>query len=81
MLGRPAALVGLSRTVLLPELTGTVSVLVVHAPQVLVLSKEAVVAPAPFTVTLAGRAAVVPLAKRTARVAVPDAGAVTVNWA
>jgi len=67
--------------VLLPELTGTLRVLVVHPVQVPVPSKEAVLTVVPFTMMFAVRAVVVPLAKRTATVAVPAAGAVTVNWA
>lgn len=66
---------------LLPATTGTVSVFVVQPVQVLVLSKDAVVVVAPFTMTSTARAVVVPLAKRTLSVAVPDAGAETVNWA
>lgn len=81
MLGRPVDEVGLIRMTLLPEVTGTVSVLVVHPAQVPVLSKDVVAAVVPFTRTLAVRAPVVPLANRTDSVAVPDAGAVTVNWA
>lgn len=81
MFGRPAAVVGASRMVLLPAFTGTVSVLVTQVDQAPVPSNDGVCTVDPLTTSPAGRAAVVPLAKRMCRVAVPDAGAVTVNWA
>ncbi|MGW7357017.1 hypothetical protein ACWGI0_10315 [Streptomyces sp. NPDC054802] len=49
MLGRPAEEVGLSRMVLLPELTGTVRVFVAHLSHAPVLSNDADAAAEPFT--------------------------------
>ncbi|CAM5365463.1 hypothetical protein SGLAM104S_08962 [Streptomyces glaucescens] len=43
-------------------------------------SKDGDPAAVPFTVRVAARAVVVPLAKRIRRVAVPAAGADAVNW-
>jgi hypothetical protein len=71
--------VGLSRIVLLPAFTDTVHVLVTHDDQAPVPSNDVVVTRAPLTRTSAGRAVVVPLAKRTASVAVPAVVASTVN--
>src|SRR3954454_18457313 len=67
--------------VLLPAFTGTVRVFVPRVDQAPVASNDADVTVEPFTTTFAGRAAVVPLAKRTFSVAVPAVAAVTVNWA
>lgn len=64
-MGSPLAVVGLSWIVLLPARTGTVTVLVTHVPHAPVPSKDAEVAADPLTVTVAGRAVVVPLANRT----------------
>src|SRR5262245_53572518 len=79
MLALPLAVVGLNRTVLLPEATVTVSVLVTHVFHAPVPSNDGDCTVDPLTTRLAGRAVVVPLANRTPRVAVPAADAVTVN--
>lgn len=83
MLGSPAAAVGYSRMVSLPALSGTVSVLVVHAVHVPVDSNETVAAVEPLRIRSAGRAVplVWPLANRIPSLAVPGVGAFTVNWA
>ena len=81
MLGRPAAVVGSSRIVLLPALTFTVRVLVIQVDQAPVPSNEGVCTVDPLTTRLAGRAVVLPLANRKPTVAVPAADALTVNWA
>ena len=78
-MGRPAAVVGLNRIVLLPAFTDTVKVVVAHVDQAAVPSNDAVRTRPPLTMTSAGRAAVVPLANRTPRFTVPAAGAFTVN--
>ncbi len=62
MFGRPADVVGVSRTVLPPALSVTVSVRVAQVLQAPVPSKVAVVAVVPFTSMFAGRAVPVPLA-------------------
>lgn len=80
MLGSPAAAVGLSRTVLLPAASDTVSVLVTQVDQAPVPSKDGVCTVVPLTTSEAARAAAVPLAKRTFSVAVPAVAAFTVNW-
>ena len=81
MLARPAAVVGLSRIVLLPAFTETVNVLVAQVDQAPVGSNAVPGwATAPLTRTSAGRFAVAPLAYRMPSVAVPAADAVTVNW-
>src|SRR4051812_13493947 len=83
MLGRPSAVVGSSRMVLLPALSDAVSVLVDHVDQEPVDSKETVPVVVPLMMRLAGRAAPLPapLAKRAPMVAGPAADALTVNWA
>src|SRR5687767_8934108 len=81
MFGRPLAVVGLNRTVLLPAGAENVKpavVQVLHAP---VPAKGVDWSVEPLTITLAVRLVVVPLAKRTTRVTVPAAGALTVNCA
>src|SRR4051794_12835224 len=78
--GSPPELVGSNRTVLLPALRLTVSVLVTQVVQAPVPSNDADCTTEPLTSTLAARAVVVPLANRTPSVAVPAAGAFTVNW-
>src|SRR5262245_2554775 len=80
-LGRPFAVVGLSRMVLLPEFTEAVRVLVTQVFQAPVPSNDGVCTVLPLTIRLAGRAVVVPLANRNPNVAVPAAEALTVNWA
>jgi hypothetical protein len=57
----------------------TVNVLVTHVPQAPVPSNDTDCTVAPLTITSAARLLVVPLANRTATVAVP-AAAFTVNW-
>lgn len=74
-------MVGLNRTVLPPAFSETVSVLVAHVDQAPVASNDGVCTVDPLTIRLAGRAVAVPLAKRTLSVAVPAAGAFTVNCA
>ena len=80
-MGRPAAVVGLSAIVLLPALTCTATVFVAHVDQAPVPSNVVPAAREPLTTTSAGRAVVVPLAKRMPTVAVPAAVALTVNCA
>jgi hypothetical protein len=67
--------------VLLPPVTDTVSVRVCQFDQAPVPSNDGLCTVEPLTSRLAGRAVVVPLANRIPTVAVPDAGALTVNWA
>src|SRR5688572_24885955 len=79
MLAMPLAVVGFNRTVWLPafRLRFTVTVVqVVHAP---VPAKAWVLIVEPFTMICVVRATVVPLAKRTAMLEAPLAGAVTVH--
>ena len=76
----PAAVQRESRTVLLPAFTDTLNVLVTQFDQAPVPSNDGACTVDPFTARLAGRAVVVPLANRTANVAVPEAEAFTVNW-
>ena len=71
----------MSRMVLLPAFTDTVRVLVTHVLQAPVPSNDGVCTVDPLTIRLAGRAVVVPLANRTATVAVPAAATFTVNCA
>src|SRR5688572_17593326 len=78
--GRPAAVVGLSRMVLLPAFSDTVNVLVDQVVQAPVPPNAAVETRVPLTRTSAGRPVAVPLAKRTPSVAAPAADAVTENW-
>jgi hypothetical protein len=79
MFARPPLLVGLSRIVLLPAVRFTVNVLVAQVDQAPVASNDTDATVDPFTTRSAGRAEVVPLANRTATVAVP-AAAFTVTW-
>lgn len=72
---------GLSLTVLFPARTGTVTVFVAQVSQAPVVSNEAEATLEPFTMMFAARAPSVPFAKRTFSVAVPAAGALTVNCA
>jgi hypothetical protein len=81
MLGRPLAVVGFSRMVLLPAFTDTLNVLVTQLDQAPVPSNDGVCTADPLTIKLAGRAVVVPLANRTPNVAVPAVDAFTVNCA
>ena len=77
--GSPAAVVGTSRTVLLPAFIAAVRDLVVHAVHVPVLSKDTVATVDPLTTRFAGRAPLAPLANRTPSVAVLAATAFTVS--
>src|SRR3954468_21600609 len=78
MLGKPSAVVGFNRMVLLPAFTEMVRVLVTHAVQAPVPSEGGVCTVEPLTIRPAGRAMVVPLANRIPSVALPDADAFTV---
>jgi hypothetical protein len=79
-LGPPVAVVAAARMVLVPALTGTVKFLDTQVSQVPVPGKDAPVATVvPFAEMVIGRSTVVPLANRSATVALPALAAVTVN--
>ena len=72
-------MVGLNPMVVVPGVTGTVTVVVTHVVHAPVGAKGTVCVDVPFTRTAAGRAVVEPLANRTSSVAVPAAEVVTVS--
>lgn len=79
MLGRPLAVVGLNRMVLLPAFSVAVKVLVTHVVHAPVPSNDGVCTVVPLTISEAGRAVATALANRTRSVAVPAVLALTVN--
>src|SRR5438034_331199 len=78
--GPPLAVVAVTRIVLVPAVTGVVSVLLAQVSQLAVgLKARLAETTVPFTATSAGRLVVVPLAYRITIVPVPAIGALTVH--